>query len=448
MDRNIQIKLPKSILDFSEEDRAEVLATLREALALPEVVTLPRNQASEHNMWEPNHDPHVAELEDNLYRACTAWEAQCILRVIDSLNLPDPTTENLEKAFSPDFHAWEDGYIEKAKGKRGRISDLVHRNKERRQQFVDWVKQKSALTREQLAHIDKILRQDLPNFAKQAEDFAIRAGFMGKIRNEAERQNFETFGAFIDRFPSNIMRAEKEGVVLTIRDKEAKEVQNKKQKTPTIKQITILPLTPQEAEAVHYASISAGDKLTEVSEKHRARIKQMILQANKERWSAPELASKLYDTFGDHNRDWRRVAITELSFVVNDAYLAGLDEGERVIGMGSVSACKHCKQYVIGKEFTVRKSPPTQETYETDMLQVWAGKSNYGRRVQEYRACIPLHPNCRCRWHRVSPFYKTDGKGNLQRKTTAELIQEERAKRGLPPDPHIEEQLAKIRKGG
>jgi hypothetical protein len=49
-----------------------------------------------------------------------------------------------------------------------------------------------------------------------------------------------------------------------------------------------------------------------------------------------------------------------------------------------------------------------------------------------------MHPNCRCRWHRISRFYKVGNDGKLNLKSTAELIQEEREKRGMKPDPNLQ----------
>lgn len=449
MAKKVNIQLPKALLDFPEEDRAHILTMLREALALPETKVLPRTTSEEHNMWERNQDHLLAEAEDAFYMYFAEAEAMSFTRLMHDLGLPDVPDADIQKAFSDDFEAWETDILEKAKGKRGKLIDvikqqrarleaLVNRTKDKRQQFTDWISQKGTFTRKQLEDIDTLLKQAMPNVEKTAEDLAVRAFFIGKIRNQAERENFETLGAYIDRFPQSIQTAKKEGVVLTLREKEKAKAKGKT--------VNVLPLTEQEVAGAHMASLHAGDKMTDITNRHRAGVRQLVMQGIKERWSSEVLARKLYDKFGDHNRDWRRVAITELSFAVNDAYLGNLEEGERVIGMGSVNACKHCKGYVIGKEFTVTHKVPAHETYETDMKQVWAGKTNVGRRVQEYVPCIPMHPNCRCRYHRLSPFYTADSTGTLKRKTTAELIQEERAKRGMAPDPNIEAQLASIRK--
>lgn len=423
MAKELNIVLPKSLKDLPEKDRQEILARIQEALKLPGTWSVPRSTNDEHNIWERNHDDLVADAEDQFYTMLVEAEAEALARLMDGLGLP--TLGDLSKSFTDEFLAWENDYLEKGRGK-VKISELVNRNRKKREQFIQWIRDAKALTKEQLQRVDNTLKEKLPKYAEKVEAFMVRGGYLGKIRNEAERENYATVGAYIDRVPETIQAATKEHIVLT---------QREKHKEPTKRDI--LPLTPQEVAAVEHATHSAADKVTEISEKHRAKVRQLVMLAKKERWTANQLAMKLYDTFAEHNRDWRRVAITELSFVVNDAYLSGLEEGARVIGMGSVNACKHCKKYVIGKEFTVIHTLPKHDTYETDMEQVWVGKTNYGRRVQEYRACIPMHPNCRCRWHRLSSFYKAGPDGKVVRKTTNELIQEERAKRGLPPDPNL-----------
>jgi hypothetical protein len=107
--------------------------------------------------------------------------------------------------------------------------------------------------------------------------------------------------------------------------------------------------------------------------------------------------------------------------------------------MGAVNACPHCKRLIIGKEFIIRSTPPERETYTTDTKEIWLGKSNYGRRVAEYVAAVPLHPNCRCRLHKISRFYNVGKDGKLELKSTAELINEERVRRGLAPDKSLTE---------
>jgi hypothetical protein len=429
-----RLTLPKSLLDMPKEDRDAIVAVLLEASHLPKEKTLPgRMEGDEHNIWMRNGDELLADAEDELFRELWIEEHGRIIDLAYYLGLPIDEMD-LDKSLEPEFHAFEDTLI-KAKGSgRTKMSDYLkqfaEKAKKKTSDFGKWLTDGKALQKHQLKAIEELLSSKLPDYAKKAEAYAIRAGFIGKIRGEAEKKNFETLGAILDRVPEAITLAEKKDVVLTLREKQKAEAQGRK--------VTIMPLTPREAEAVKHASHHAGDKITEISARHMAGVRQLVMQAKKERWSASKLAQALFDKFGDHNRDWRRVAITELAFAANDAYLSGCSEGDQLIGMGAVGACKHCEKNIIGKVVTVRRKPPEKPTYKTDMEEVWVGKTNYGNRVAEYVAAIPLHPHCRCRWHRISRFYKLGKDGKLVLKDTAELINEERAKRGLAPDKSLE----------
>lgn len=429
-----KLELPKSLLELEAKDRDEIVAVLLQASQLPAVKQLPfRADSDEHNMWERNVDSLMADAEDEFYEELAENELMRMLMLMKWLGLPIDA-ENFEKSMEPEFHAFEDELMKAKDSGRNKMSDMIKRmtevTKEKASQFTKWVQDGKAFSKGELNHLDSILRRKLPDYAKKAEDFMIRAGFIGKIRGEAEKTNLETLGAYLDYIPSTIDLAESHSPAVVTR--------NKVNTTADPKKTYIEPLTPREAEGVKHAIHHAGDKITEISTRHMAGVRQLVIQAKKERWSAQQLASKLFDKFGDHNRDWRRVAITELSFATNDAYLAGIEEGETVVGMGAQNACQHCKRYVIGKTFTVTHKPPSEDTFEGDMKQVWAGKSNYGRKVAEYRPAIPMHPNCRCRWHRISRFYKVGDNGKLELKSTAELIQEEREKRGLVRDPKLD----------
>jgi len=427
----VNIKLPKGIEDLPEKDRRQILDVLAQAMRLPPVMKVTTAGGDEHNMWDRNGDPLLADAEDAFYEALVTPAQEMMAEVFIALDLPLDGVDT-EKAFSDEFRKYEDDLLKsKNKGKR-RIQDLIEANREKREKFLKYLQGMNPFSREQLKKLDNLMKQKLPNYAKIAEDFMVRAGFIAKIRNQAERENFELTGVLIDRFPSTIKAAEKEGVVLTVQEKEKQD-----KKRGRKKEVKILPLTPKESQAVQFAVHHAADKLTEISERHRAGVRQMVIRAQKERWSPQKLAQELFDAYGEQNRDWRRVAITELAFAANDAYLSGVEEGETVVGMGAENACKYCKQLVIGKTFTVMHEPPKEFTHQNEMNLVWPGKSNYGRKVSEWIPAIPLHPHCRCRYHRLSRFYKVDEKGNIVLKTTAELIQEERARRGLPPDPNL-----------
>lgn len=413
------IKVPKSIMSLPEADRDAILGVLAQAVRLPAVMPIYHNASGEESdIWDSDPESLLGVAEDEFYAEIAGGWAETIHDLFDALGL---TMDGLTLK-SMEFD------LLKAK-KKTKLDAQIELNKQKRDTFLKYLQGMNPFSRAQVKKLDNLLKQKLPDYAKVAEKFATRAGFIGKIRNQAEREAFEVMGALVDRYPETIKAAEKEGVVLTLREQRSAASEGRK--------VKILPLTPLESRSVQYATQHAADKLTEVSERHQAGVRQLILTAQRERWEPQKLAQELYDKYGDHNRDWRRVAITELAFAANDAYLSGLEEGDTVVGMGSDTACKHCKNLVIGKTFTVLKEPPKQETHRTDTEFIWVGKSNYGRKTAEWRGCIPVHVQCRCRFHRVSRFYNVDDSGKFVLKTTAQLIQEERARRGLPPDPNL-----------
>lgn len=420
---NKQLRLPKSLLTLPDQDRSEILAVLKKASTLPQTRAL-RNthNGDEHNMWARNGDPLLGELEDEFYHTLMAAEAENMAGLFVALDLPLDGLD-VEKSFGDDFLQYEaDVLLKGYDSGRNKMSDYIKgMAKKAKDKVMKWAQDGKAMTKEQLKKLDRLMSSKVPNYDKLAEDVMIRAGFIGKLRRQADREDMEVLGGLLDRVPASIEQATKQGATHT----------TKGGKTP------IAPLTKREADSVTHAAHHAGDKITEIADKHRAGVRQLVIQAKRERWSAQQLASKLFDAFGDQNRDWRRVAITELAFAHNDSFLAGCEEGETVVGMGAANACKHCRQYIIDKTFTVTHKIPSEENYHTDMDLVWAGKSNYGRRVAEYRPAIPMHPNCRCRYHVVSRFYKVGGSGKLELKSTAELIQEERRKRGMEDDPNL-----------
>ena len=421
----VQIQVPKSVMSLPKEDRDAILGVLAKAVRLPAVMPVyHESSGDEHDMWHSDPDSLLGQVEDELYNLLNEWNIQMMADVIAALDLP---TEGVDMMKALEFDL--------LKGKntgKNRMSELIEASKAKREKFLKYMQDMNPFSKQQLKKLDNLLKQKLPDYAKIAEDFMVRAGFIGKIRNQAEKEAFETMGALVDRYPSTIKAAEKEGVVLTLR-KEKRLTENAAEG----RKVMILPLTPLESKAVQHAAQHAAEKMTEISQRHMAGVRQTIIRAQRERQTPQKLAQELFDQYGEQNRDWRRVAITELAFSANDAYIAGCEEGETVVGMGADNACKYCKQYVIGKQFTVTHQLP-KNTYSHEMNMVWAGKSNYRRKVSEYIPAIPMHPNCRCRWHKISRFYKVpEGGGRPVLKETWELIQEERLRRGMGLDPSL-----------
>ncbi len=165
---------------------------------------------------------------------------------------------------------------------------------------------------------------------------------------------------------------------------------------------------PDAARAVEWAAQHALEHATRLRDTTRAVLASAVVDALIAGDSPQALAQRLVSQFGTLNRDARRLAVTEVSAARSHGFLAGVPDGEQVEWFAAPDACPHCRRY-HGRRFTVRSSPGDFQT------EVWAGKTNAGRAFTSHRMdktergagelagpTIPLHPNCRCRWVRVS----------------------------------------------
>ena len=431
----LKLTLTEGLKDLPQMKRLLLVEELRKALDVTASALVAHAQSTappakeEHNVWARNDEELLADAEDALYLELLTPSMDAMACLIGALGLSNETFD-LQKAYTDEFTAYEDTLIKGKDNGRHRMSDLINLSKEKRQDFLKFLQEGSTWTKRKLAEVDKILKQKLPDYALIAEQFMIRASFIAKVRAQADTSDLDMAGAFIDRFPKTIKASQHEGLVLTLRDKERENALGKK--------VKILPLQPQEVRTVEMADMRASAKLAEISDRHRAGVKEVILQAINGRWSAQQLAQALFDQFGDQNRDWRRVAITELAMASNDAYLAGCTEGAKVICNTVDGACKYCKEYLEGKEFTVTHDPKKMgNTHLQEMTYLWTGKTNFGRKLATWLPCVPLHPNCRHRLHQLSRFYAVDETGKPKLRPVNELIQEERVRRGLGLDPAL-----------
>jgi hypothetical protein len=420
----LKITLPESLKDLPEAYKVRVVDEISKALGS----TPMKDMQDEKSIWTRNDEELLGEAEDDFYEELVGPSMDNMASLIAALGLTEEEVE-FKKSFGEDYFEYEDTLIKAKDSGQHKMSDLIKLANSKRKDFLKYIQGGSNWAKSKLKEIDKILKQALPDYQKLAEKLSVRAAFIAKIRNKADAEALDTLGAYVDKFPETVTEAKHEGIVLNMRQKKAAEEAGLK--------VKILQLQPQEVRTVENGALRTAEKLTEISDRHRAKVKQMVLQAINGRWSAQQLAQALFDAFGEENRDWRRVAITELAMASNDGFLAGCEEGDQVWVPPVAGACKHCIKYLEGKTFTVTHDPAKMgNTYSQEMQNVWVGKSNFGRTTATYIPCIPLHPNCRHRYHKLSRFYKVvDGKPVL--KTSAELIQEERAKRGLPPDENL-----------
>lgn len=149
----------------------------------------------------------------------------------------------------------------------------------------------------------------------------------------------------------------------------------------------------------------------------RLKIKKRILDHEKslrlKNIVPPEsLETKLFDDFGEFNKDWRRLALTEVGEMANQGFISSLDVGSKVKRMEMYAgACKFCKK-IDGVVATVVDPAKPDKDWEKE---IWTGKDNVGRSASPYKrvggSLVPrpdeelwklpaglAHPHCRGTW--------------------------------------------------
>jgi hypothetical protein len=119
------------------------------------------------------------------------------------------------------------------------------------------------------------------------------------------------------------------------------------------------------------------------------------------------LERRLLERFGQLNRDWRRIVLTESAFAVQNGALASVDPADGWIAtwIAAPNACPYCLAQ-SKRRFKVVAADAPRKNGDTE---VWVGKSNWGRsahlhtkdgdtrtKAELYWPCCPAHPNCAC----------------------------------------------------
>lgn len=182
-------------------------------------------------------------------------------------------------------------------------------------------------------------------------------------------------------------------------------------------------MTPVDQARMQVAKANAGRLIQDLRSATRSKVQKIIIDAERTRietghprYKGQPLQQALSDAFGELNRDWRRVAVTETAFNASDGYLASLLPGEKVRWLPHPGACRYCES-MRGRVFEV---VPASQTHKDPETQVWVGKylMNYGRAIAKRKRladgtladrdadelvvpAIPAHPVCRCLW---TPF--------------------------------------------
>lgn len=166
---------------------------------------------------------------------------------------------------------------------------------------------------------------------------------------------------------------------------------------------------------IQFGEERCAQNIVALTEKSRRQMAGLVLEHQKAQFSgdaagtAESLETKLLDTFGELNRDWRRIALTEATENANNGFLATLAAGTKVKRLEVyATACPYCKK-IHGTVLEV--AAPGKARYLDGEKFVWVGKNNIGRaasprkrvggalveRTTAERWWIPagpVHPNC------------------------------------------------------
>ena len=158
-----------------------------------------------------------------------------------------------------------------------------------------------------------------------------------------------------------------------------------------------------------------ADYCTDMADNVKAGIKDMVRTAVREQWSTSKLRGEMFDTWATMNRDWDRIARSELNSAYAqgtlESYAAEQEPGEKIylIGRSAKNACAVCQRDVNGVVALLTKGPVGDGEEIDDeyaAVAVWPGKNSVGHGARERWTAVGRHPSCGCLMTRYYPGTK------------------------------------------
>lgn len=243
--------------------------------------------------------------------------------------------------------------------------------------------------------IDLVMQTYMPadHLQAEAEWLSVRSGLMGKVQANMAEATAKQADKILAALPSSVSAAAQ-----------------------------LFGMAQAERQVLEFARLRAGEHVTSMADGVRHKLRAMVAADLEQRslGSAPagssSLQTKLLDAFGEMNRDWRRIAVTEAGEAQLQGYIANLKPGAKVKRVERYNgACAFCRR-IDGKVATV-VDPAAQEKDPDN--EIWLGKNNIGRSASPRKRVGDLlvdrephemwwlpaglaHPHCRGRWVPVS----------------------------------------------
>lgn len=242
--------------------------------------------------------------------------------------------------------------------------------------------------------VDYLAQRYLPQdvLASEAEAFAVKASVMGKVEAHFAAISAGDVAAIMAAVPPTIVGVQQS-----------------------------FALADAAMNILRFGTLRCTDAVTAFSEAVRHALKKTILDhqykvmAGDPEATPGKLQQTLLERFGQFNRDWRMIAVTEAGEMCNQGLLAALPRDSYVRRMEMYfGACSFCKK-LDGRVFRVTSASDPHKDGEKD---VWVGKTNVGRSASPKKrvgdvlverepderwwcAAGTQHPHCRGRWEPV-----------------------------------------------
>ena len=164
-------------------------------------------------------------------------------------------------------------------------------------------------------------------------------------------------------------------------------------------------LTRQEQARIEVMTQSAAQEITNITDKMRGNIKQILIDGVKGKRSKGQVSQALFDKMVGDNRDFQRVADTEIQNTFNNSFVQeevyNTEEGKKTyfkrIEVIDGNTCPKCK--AINGKIAVWSDKPLNDEKSKDKnadYVIWEGKDGF-----EWDCPISVkHPYCRGTWQR------------------------------------------------
>lgn len=177
-------------------------------------------------------------------------------------------------------------------------------------------------------------------------------------------------------------------------------------------------MSPAQRATIQFARARGSENVVDLADSARRRMRGIVMRKVQadvlgDQSAGPgSLQTQLLDAFGQLNRDWRRIALTEAAENQNQGYIASLAAGTKVRRLEQYAgACPFCRKI----DGVVMEVVPASDPDKDGDTQVWLGKTNIGRsasprrrqagalieRQPEEMWWVPAgvaHPHCRGSW--------------------------------------------------